>query len=296
MRAALSLPRRWALRFDRARMGLAFILSCLGLASSLPPVSPALAGTAAGAGPALSVRRTEGGIELTVSWSGSVPAASFMRAGRLWLVFGAPVRDRPVIPPEVTAEIPTLGWQRHPRLTILQMISPSAASLERKDQAWVVQLGAAHRAKATLEAWPPPGGRLTIENAAAVDQVLDRLVGDRLGVLLVNDASRGMPRALTSPALEILSSLSGVVWRARADGIVAGIRDDVAWIGPAAHDPSLISEVGASAADDPPTAPPTRPRRDRDECRLRPARRRELQWWLLLLLPRATADPRHPQG
>ncbi|MFO1069621.1 MAG: hypothetical protein U1E14_13970 [Geminicoccaceae bacterium] len=240
-----------------------------GLAAATPgPAAgpePAAGPPDAAETPRFAVRKVKGGAELAADWPAAVPAAAFVRGGVLWLVFGAEA------PPDAVAALagdaaarPWLGPVEalaQPGFTVLRL-RPTAPvrGLERRGGSWRLRLGkGAPAAVRPVIAWPLPEGRLVIRDAAAVVELDDPVVGDRLGVALMSESGRGETLARSTVDLEILPSLQGVAWRARADDVTVRPTDDGVVVARAAEEPMLPAPPAEVAAAAPAQAEPHGP-------------------------------------
>lgn len=175
--------------------------------------------------PRLSAKAAGDAVELELAWPEPVPAASFVRAGRLWLVFGHPAGGlTPSSVSGVSERLHSLALHPHPEATVLTVASDGTASIARRGAAWVVRLGGKGAAPKSAVAWPPADGELRIDGAATLVEIEDPVVGDRLGVAMFLEPGRGEPLGRETVGLELLPTLQGVAWRALADDVTASPR------------------------------------------------------------------------
>ena len=178
-----------------------------------------------GSTPRLSAKAVGDAVELELAWPEPVPAASFVRAGRLWLVFGHPAGE--LTPSSVTGvseRLHSLTLHPHPEATVLTVASDGTASMTRRGAAWIVRLGGGAETPKSAVAWPPVDGELRIDGAAALAEVEDPVVGDRLGVAMLLEPGRGEPLGREAVGLELLPTLQGAAWHALADDVTASSR------------------------------------------------------------------------
>ena len=172
--------------------------------------------------PQIRTRTAGDAVELDIVWPLPVPAASFVRAGRLWLVFGhkAGRIDLAEIA-QGSKRLASMALLPHPEATVLTIAGDGAASMTRRGTTWTIRLGGEAAASRPAVGWPPVHGELRIDGAAALAEVDDPVVGDRLGVAMFLESGRGETVGRETVGLEVLPSLQGVVWRALADDVAA---------------------------------------------------------------------------
>jgi hypothetical protein len=172
--------------------------------------------------PRLALRVNAGQPVLEVAWERPVPAAAFIRAGRLWLLFGAASQPAGVAP-DLAAAMPGLRWSEHRQLTILQMDAPATgARVERAGSAWLLHFGPDSEPPDQLARWSPPSENLSVAGISGIEELPDDIVGDWLGIGLRLDPGQ-VSRPVTSPDLQVLPSLQGLVWRAASDQVTAAL-------------------------------------------------------------------------
>lgn len=186
-----------------------------------------LAAIAPAAGPAPAAVPTPEprgpGVELR--WRNPVPAAILVRAGVLWAVFGgsrAELLQRDVLAgsPAALQELPAVEG---PGLLALRFVAPSSAAVhaERSGPVWSLRLaphGSRAGAPAAIRA---VDGRLELDAHGRLASIDDPLSGDRLHLLLSDRPELAGPEARTFVDLEMLPTITGLAWRALADGTEA---------------------------------------------------------------------------
>ncbi|HMR30377.1 MAG TPA: hypothetical protein PKA13_00875 [Geminicoccaceae bacterium] len=178
-----------------------------------------------GPSPRLEARTAGDTVELDVVWPEPVPAAAFVRAGRLWLVFGHVPEKLDLSRVAGSAgRLGSLALDPHPKATILTLDDQGPVSLKRHGARWTVVLGGEAAVPKPAVVWPPVDAELRIDGAASLVDVEDPVVGDRLGVAMFLEDGRGEPSGRETIGLEVLPSMQGVVWRSLADNVAAESR------------------------------------------------------------------------
>ena len=215
------------------------------------PASPgprAAAGPGIVAGPALPQAATEhvepsdpataadgrdDGASLDFAWTRPVPAAVFVRAAHLWVVFAAETNR----PEDLTmpAELPDYVGQGE-RIaasggTALRFAlhRPLAATARRDDRTWRVHLSAdaqAPRPLYPLRLASPARLRLTPGERPRLVVVRDPDTGEQLTVWPLLQADLGQPRQ-SLVEIELLATAQGLAWRLRSDRVRPRVVGDV---------------------------------------------------------------------
>ena len=195
-------------------------------AASLPAPPDKLAVT-------VSAQPTATGLELRFRWDRPVPAAMFVRADRLWVVFSGAEADvagwRSLGRPEVAAWLAPLGTQAMDgaRAFRFQLRRPAQIDAAADGAGWRLRLSPADT--------PPPAhagrGLTRSPVAAALEAVVEGDVarlrdpdsGERLGALLTVAPGASQPSPMRLVDLELLPSIQGYAWRALADDLTARV-------------------------------------------------------------------------
>lgn len=187
--------------------------------------------------PRVSLAQEGATARLDFAWPQPTPAAAFVRAGHLWLVFGA--RAELDLRPLKAGQGPVLAAEQIAnsrgaalRLRLREGLAPS---LRRDGGVWSVRLGpatpptSAVTAEAQPAATPKPRVLIAAAEPAAPIELIDPEVGDRLIVAPTLAGGQGAPAPQRFVDFDLLPSAQGVVLRPRRPGLeVAPVSGGVA--------------------------------------------------------------------
>lgn len=179
-------------------------------------------------------------IELLFAWPEPVPAAAFVRAGQLWLAFGATAEALDVDAAALTRIagrwISSMRAEPHAEATLFRLaLTRTAPAAMRPDgSGWRLTLGpqalASPNDRGTVSSGSPQLGPDQGEVIGSTDdgvrlrgidmliETIDPLVGDRLGIGLALQERAMQPRDLARfVGLRFLPTLQGAAWRQLTD-------------------------------------------------------------------------------
>lgn len=203
--------------------------------------------------PARSVDRGVA-VPLRFDWSEEVAAAAYRRGASLWLAF-----DRPP-PRDLTVDLARLAPQFGPYEqfaigggTLIRMAAPPVlVPLMRKDgAAWIVDLWSADRAdgpgiEAVVDgAAQPPAVSFAVPDAGRVMSFEDPELGDRIIVVPVTGAGRGLMQSREFPQFRALETYQGLAIQPFSESTEVSLADGAARV---LDTGGLVISYGASLA------------------------------------------------
>ena len=168
----------------------------------------------------LAATAADGRAEVRFAWNEAVAAASFRRAGHLWLVFDRPAPDVDLEVLRIAGLVRSAERVRADGATVLRLVLEPGigARLRREGTTWLAALGAGPAAPALavptqtrISTAGGPGLWLGLQDAGDPIRLIDPGVGDRIVVVPTGAAGLGVAARRRYPEFELPQTTQGLV-------------------------------------------------------------------------------------